>query len=357
MLRHDALSGVLRMTDIFLSYSEKDRETARRVAAFLEAAGWSVWWDRRIPAGESWRSVLDDALRSMRCMVVLWSEHSVQSEWVCEEASEGRRLDKLVPVLIDRVRPPAGFREIQAADLVGWDGSAAFPAAQELVRDLADRLGKPPPSDEARARPAAAGTEAGGARAVAPEGREALATSGAGPRMTPAGHGDRLWRFAPWGVAAALALAAASYFLFTQQARRDAATPGTRVPPATEYAAPARQAPGEKVKVAPDVDRVQRPPDVRESPAPAAVAVPTPAPATGSPPRAKEVVRERVAPRTTETSPPELGGVGAARTPRTPAGSASSAAAARCSDLLQELQLGEVLSEEKQAWFDRECKR
>jgi ribosome assembly protein YihI (activator of Der GTPase) len=49
--------------------------------------------------------------------------------------------------------------------------------------------------------------------------------------------------------------------------------------------------------------------------------------------------------------------VGAARTPRTPAGSARSAAAARCSDLLQELQLGQVLSEEKQAWFDRECKR
>ncbi|QKV57261.1 MAG: toll/interleukin-1 receptor domain-containing protein [Dechloromonas sp.] len=47
------------MTDIFLSYNEKDREAARRLASTLEAVGWSVWWDRRIPAGETWRSVLE----------------------------------------------------------------------------------------------------------------------------------------------------------------------------------------------------------------------------------------------------------------------------------------------------------
>lgn len=45
-------------------------------------------------------------------MVVLWSARSIESEWVYEEATEGRRQGKLVPVLIDAVRPPAGFREI-----------------------------------------------------------------------------------------------------------------------------------------------------------------------------------------------------------------------------------------------------
>ena len=55
----------------------------------------------------------------MRCMIALWSKHSVGSPWVTEEAEEARRLGKtLVPILIQRVEPLIGFRAIQAADLV-----------------------------------------------------------------------------------------------------------------------------------------------------------------------------------------------------------------------------------------------
>jgi TIR domain len=128
------------MVDIFLSYNEQDRDAARRVVALLETGGWSVWWDRRVPAGETWRAVLDRALADMKCMVVLWSRRSVESEWVCEEASEARRLGRLVPVMIEPVRPPAGFREIQAADLTGWDGSVTHPSAEALLADIKSRL-------------------------------------------------------------------------------------------------------------------------------------------------------------------------------------------------------------------------
>ena len=76
------------MADIFISYANEDRESAAQLARTLETAGWRVWWDRRIPAGRTWRAVLEDALREMRCMVVLWSENSVQSPWVAEEAEE-----------------------------------------------------------------------------------------------------------------------------------------------------------------------------------------------------------------------------------------------------------------------------
>jgi hypothetical protein len=131
------------MIDIFLSYTERDRDAAIRVVDLLESAGWTVWWDRRIPAGETWRNVLERALGEMRCMIVLWSNNSISSEWVYEEASEGRRQGKLVPVLIEAVRPPAGFREIQAADLSAWDGSPGFNAARLLVADLEHMIGKP----------------------------------------------------------------------------------------------------------------------------------------------------------------------------------------------------------------------
>jgi hypothetical protein len=132
------------MADIFISYANEDKETAARLAGFLESLGWSVWWDRRIPAGRTWRAVLQEALRDMRCMIALWSQDSVESPWVAEEAEEARKLGKtLVPILIQRVEPPIGFRTIQAADLVNWDGSRDDPAAKMLIADLESLLGKP----------------------------------------------------------------------------------------------------------------------------------------------------------------------------------------------------------------------
>jgi TIR domain-containing protein/Big-like domain-containing protein len=129
------------MADIFISYASEDRQRAGQLAELLEAEGWPVWWDRRIPAGRTWRSVLEDALDDARCMIVLWSEHSVKSQWVAEEAEEARRLGKtLVPVLIQRVEPPMGFRAIQAADLIDWDGSRSNPAARMLIADVKSLL-------------------------------------------------------------------------------------------------------------------------------------------------------------------------------------------------------------------------
>ena len=132
------------MEDIFLSYANEDRKSAAQVARMLESVGWRVWWDRRIPAGRTWRSMLEDALREMRCMVVLWSHSSVESPWVTEEAEEARRLGKtIVPVLIQAVEPPIGFRAIQAADLARWDGTAGDPAARMFIADLKAVLGSP----------------------------------------------------------------------------------------------------------------------------------------------------------------------------------------------------------------------
>ena len=63
---------------------------ARKISKLFEDEGWSVWWDRKIPIGKTWRNVLEEALQNMRCMVVLWSANSIKSEWVKEEAEEGK---------------------------------------------------------------------------------------------------------------------------------------------------------------------------------------------------------------------------------------------------------------------------
>ena len=123
-------------TDIFISYAEEDREVAGKISELFEDGGWSVWWDRKIPAGKTWRNVLEQVLQNMRCMVVLWSATSINSEWVKEEAEEGKTQGKLVPILIESVKLPIGFRTIQAADLTGWNGNKNFPAFRQLLADM-----------------------------------------------------------------------------------------------------------------------------------------------------------------------------------------------------------------------------
>ena len=137
-------SGILYdMSDIFISYASEDRPYAERLAHALEGQGLSVWWDRDIPAGKEYAGVIDEAIKDTRCMVVLWSGISRRKDWVLEEAEDGKNRGILVPVLIEKVRLPRGFRRIQALDLIGWDGSPTAPAFQKLVADTNSLLEQP----------------------------------------------------------------------------------------------------------------------------------------------------------------------------------------------------------------------
>ena len=132
------------MADIFISYAREDEERIRPLAAALEAHGWSVFWDRRIPAGQTWRSVLGQALHDARCVIVAWSRHSVASRWVAEEADAGLQRGILVPVLLEEVEPPIGFRSLQAAELGSWPVDSGSPAFTQFVQDVKKVLGSPP---------------------------------------------------------------------------------------------------------------------------------------------------------------------------------------------------------------------
>lgn len=133
------------MTDIFISYKREDQPTAKRLAEAFEAKGWSVWWDPKLRAGEHFDTVIEKALTNARCVVVLWSHRSVQSQYVKDEASYALKLAKLVPALIEKVEPPFRFHGIHTVDLSSWDSSERFPAFRKLIEDLSAQLGPPPP--------------------------------------------------------------------------------------------------------------------------------------------------------------------------------------------------------------------
>lgn len=128
------------MNDIFISYAHEDIERVRALVAILEANHLSVWWDRTIPAGKSYRQLIESAITDARCVVVVWTRHSIASKWVQEEADEGLRREILVPVLLDDVAPPMGFRSIQAANLTHWHHGTEDPAIRRLLDDIAHVL-------------------------------------------------------------------------------------------------------------------------------------------------------------------------------------------------------------------------
>jgi len=131
------------MADIFLSYARENSEVAKHLSERLENIGWSVWWDWQVPAGQTWSDMIEQSLTSMRCMVVLWSMDSIDSDWVKEIAEKGRAQCKLIAALIDDVKPPIGFSAIQSANLIGWDGTQDFPGFGNLIEALETQLGKP----------------------------------------------------------------------------------------------------------------------------------------------------------------------------------------------------------------------
>jgi len=131
------------MSDIFLSYASEDQARAKKLAAALEAQGWTVFWDLTIPPGQSWQQVTSSQLNAARCVVVAWSQTSIHRHWVLEEADIGLARGALVPVLLDTVKPPIGFRSIQATDLQDWQGNEQAAAFRRLVEAVSEKIGRP----------------------------------------------------------------------------------------------------------------------------------------------------------------------------------------------------------------------
>jgi hypothetical protein len=130
------------MSEIFISYASEDRPRAKIIAEALEHQGYSVWWDVDIPPGKTFDNTIKIELDSAKCIIVLWSWKSVLSDWVKEESSEGVKRKILIPVLIDDVEIPLGFKRIQAARLIDWSGTLPNPEFDILLKSVKELVGQ-----------------------------------------------------------------------------------------------------------------------------------------------------------------------------------------------------------------------
>jgi len=132
------------VTDVFISYASEDRDRAGKLASALSAFGWTVWWDRKIITGQAFDQAIEHELETTKSVVVLWSKHSIASEWVKNEAAVASERGVLVPAIIDSVKLPLEFRRKQTAELIDWKGEPSHSGFQALCEGIATTIGGTP---------------------------------------------------------------------------------------------------------------------------------------------------------------------------------------------------------------------
>jgi len=134
------------MTDhsaqVFISYKSEDRARLKPLVAALEAEGFSVWWDQHIGGGTNWREEIETHLDAAKVVIVVWSKKTIgpDGRFVRDEAGQAQEAGHYLPITVDNVRPPLGFREVQALDLSSWKGNRADPRFQVLTDAIRHRL-------------------------------------------------------------------------------------------------------------------------------------------------------------------------------------------------------------------------
>jgi len=168
---------------IFLSYAHRDRARAQLLASALGARGYTIWWDALIEGGAQFARSIREALEAADAVVVLWSKASIDSDWVCDEAAQGRDRRRLVPLSLDGSLPPLGFGQYQTVDLSRWRGKADAPQVDAVDRAIGAAIGQEPVAGRA-------GRASFGPRF---DRRHALLAAGAGTALV-AGGGLFAWR-------------------------------------------------------------------------------------------------------------------------------------------------------------------
>lgn len=121
------ICAVANVADVFLSYKREDLEYAKKIAAAIAKEGFSVFFDVHddvgIDVGEGWDHRLERELAEAKAVVVLWSQLSVMSNNVRDEARRAAARQILIPVKLGDCAVPLGLGLLQTVDLEDWNGN------------------------------------------------------------------------------------------------------------------------------------------------------------------------------------------------------------------------------------------
>src|SRR5438270_11425906 len=147
---HSLVGKPIDFYSCFISYSSKDQDFAERLYADLQSKGVRCWFaPEDLKIGDKFWHRIDESIRLYDKLLVVLSEHSVQSDWVerevmaaLEKEMQGKTV--LFPIALDNavkdcVAPWAKDirRSRHIGDFEHWKDHDAYQIAfKRLLRDL-----------------------------------------------------------------------------------------------------------------------------------------------------------------------------------------------------------------------------
>ena len=111
------------------------------IARYLRAHEINIWWDDDILPEDPWREQIQANLEKCQAVLTLWTEQSVRSKSVIEEAEAGKGQGKLLHAKLDSTPLPYGFGEVQYANLTDWDRQSDGTESLRLIEALRQKTG------------------------------------------------------------------------------------------------------------------------------------------------------------------------------------------------------------------------
>ncbi|MBT6522726.1 MAG: toll/interleukin-1 receptor domain-containing protein [Rhodobacteraceae bacterium] len=125
---------------VFISYARANKAEVVEIVRYLRAHNINIWWDDDIAPGDKWRDQITEKLAECQAVLTLWTEQSVKSGSVIEEAEGGKHGGKLLHARLDSAPLPYGFGEVQYADLTHWDRRSDTLESSRLLAALKQKL-------------------------------------------------------------------------------------------------------------------------------------------------------------------------------------------------------------------------
>src|SRR5271165_311844 len=126
-----AIAGAIQFYSCFISYSGKDQEFADRLYEGLQNKGVRCWFaPHDVKAGEKLHEQIDQAIRLHDKLLLILSEHSMNSEWVKTEIAKARKRE-----LKEGKRVLFPVRLVEFETLRDWecfDGDTGKDSAREI---------------------------------------------------------------------------------------------------------------------------------------------------------------------------------------------------------------------------------
>lgn len=89
--------------------------------------------------------MIEEALDDSKAVVVVWTQNSVKSQWVKNEARDGLRRRILFPVMmLEEVKISLEFRDVQTAHLMDWQLGQTHVGFDQFLEDLVRLIGVSP---------------------------------------------------------------------------------------------------------------------------------------------------------------------------------------------------------------------